>query len=33
VLDAIKDEEKLAATIEVVKVKVAKFCGAHPVYA
>ncbi|WP_413692887.1 serine hydroxymethyltransferase [Psychromonas sp. KJ10-2] len=33
VLDAIKDEEKLAATIEAVKVKVAKFCGAHPVYA
>lgn len=33
VLDAIKDEEKLAATIEAVKVKVAKFCDAHPVYA
>ncbi|MEJ6078830.1 serine hydroxymethyltransferase [Vibrio sp. 1-Bac 57] len=33
VLDAIKDEEKLAATIEAVKVKVAKFCTAHPVYA
>ncbi|MEJ6123234.1 serine hydroxymethyltransferase [Vibrio sp. 2-Bac 85] len=33
VLDAIKDEEKLAATIEAVKVKVAKFCSAHPVYA
>ena len=33
VLDAIKDEEKLAATIEAIKVKVAKFCGAHPVYA
>jgi len=33
VLDAIKDEEKLAATIEAVKVKVAKFCAANPVYA
>ncbi|MEL0629204.1 serine hydroxymethyltransferase [Psychromonas aquatilis] len=33
ILDAIKDEEKLAATIEAVKVKVAKFCDAHPVYA
>ena len=33
VLDAIKDEAKLAATIEAVKVKVAKFCAANPVYA
>lgn len=33
VLDAIKDEEKLAATIEAVKVKVAAFCKANPVYA
>jgi glycine hydroxymethyltransferase len=33
ILDAIKDEEKLAATIEAVKVKVAKFCAANPVYA
>jgi len=33
VLDSIKDEEKLAATIEAVKVKVAKFCAANPVYA
>jgi len=32
VLDAIKDEEKLAATIEAVKVKVAEFCAANPVY-
>lgn len=32
VLDAIKDEEKLAATIEAVKVKVAVFCKANPVY-
>ena len=32
VLDAIKDEEKLAAAIEAVKVKVAKFCAEHPVY-
>jgi len=33
ILDSIKDEEKLAATIEAVKVKVAKFCNANPVYA
>jgi glycine hydroxymethyltransferase len=33
ILDAIKDEAKLAATIEAVKVKVAKFCAANPVYA
>ena len=32
VLDAIKDEEKLAATIEAVKVKVAAFCKECPVY-
>jgi len=32
ILDAIKDEEKLAATIEAVKVKVATFCKANPVY-
>ncbi|MCK5819776.1 MAG: serine hydroxymethyltransferase [Psychromonas sp.] len=32
ILDVIKDEEKLATTIEAVKVKVAKFCKAHPVY-
>jgi glycine hydroxymethyltransferase len=32
VLDAIKDEDKLAATIESVKVKVAEFCKANPVY-
>jgi glycine hydroxymethyltransferase len=32
VLDAIKDEEKLAATIEEVKVKVAAFCKEYPVY-
>jgi glycine hydroxymethyltransferase len=32
VLDAIKDEEKLATTIEAVKVKVAAFCKANPVY-
>jgi len=33
ILDAIKDEEKLAATIAAVKVKVAEFCKACPVYA
>ncbi len=32
ILDAIKDEEKLAAAIESVKVKVATFCKANPVY-
>ncbi len=32
ILDAIKDEEKLATTIEAVKVKVATFCKANPVY-
>ncbi len=32
ILDAIKDEEKLAATTEAVKVKVAEFCKANPVY-
>ena len=32
ILDAIKDEEKLAATIDAVKVKVAEFCAANPVY-
>ena len=32
ILDAIKDEEKLAATIAAVKVKVAEFCKANPVY-
>ena len=32
ILDAIKDEEKLAATIEAIKVKVAIFCKANPVY-
>lgn len=32
ILDAIKDEAKLAATIEAVKVKVAEFCKANPVY-
>ena len=32
VLDAIKDEEKLAATIAAVKVKVAAFCKECPVY-
>jgi glycine hydroxymethyltransferase len=32
VLDAIKDEDKLAATIEAVKVKVAAFCKECPVY-
>ncbi len=32
ILDAIKDEEKLAATTEVVKAKVAEFCKACPVY-
>lgn len=33
ILDAIKDEEKLAATIETVKAKVAVFCKENPVYA
>jgi len=32
ILDAIKDEAKLAATIEAVKVKVAALCKACPVY-
>lgn len=32
VLDAMSDEEKLATTIEAVKVKVAEFCNAHRVY-
>ncbi|PKF60344.1 serine hydroxymethyltransferase [Psychromonas sp. psych-6C06] len=32
ILDVIKDEEKLAATIEAVKVKAAAFCKANPVY-
>jgi len=32
ILDAIKDEDKLATTIEAVKVKVAAFCKACPVY-
>lgn len=32
ILDAIKDEDKLATTTEAVKVKVAEFCKANPVY-
>jgi len=32
ILDVIKDEEKLAVTIEAVKVKAAAFCKANPVY-
>ncbi|MCP4321600.1 MAG: serine hydroxymethyltransferase, partial [Alteromonadales bacterium] len=32
ILDVIKDEEKLAATIEAVKVKASAFCKANPVY-